>query len=488
MGWQDDEVVEPAQASWQDDPVVEQQPTAQAAAPQQPGLLDRTAQLASTSSPFLTPLVEMAAHAGSGMLATPVAGLAGIAGSLLPGQRGQGADVTEAVQSAGTYQPRTPMGQGLQKAGGMLPGLIAKGGDAAGQFAADVTGSPAVGAAVNTAVQFAPALLLRGRAGKVVENVNRRITDTPGAARPAAASETAPAAQRPAGLASVSKDAPSIDQLKLDAKAAYKRAEDAGIKISAKSFEGLKAKIVNELGERTDPTLHPDTTAALKRITTTKGEISLEKLDGLRQIANDAKGSVKPADQRLAAKIVDSIDEYVDGISAKDVTRGDPKGAAALKEARDLYSRQKKAETIDNLIQRAEISAPNFSASGMENALRTEFRALAKNQKQMKRFTPEERAAIIRVAKGGKAENALRMLGKFAPTGALSTAISGTLGFMAGGPAGAGALPAAGALSRYAATRMTIKNANAASELMRRGPQKNALKEPEKQRNALLNN
>lgn len=47
---------------------------------------------------------------GSRMVAGPAAGLAGIAGTLLPGKPGQGADWTKAVHNATSYDPRTPGG------------------------------------------------------------------------------------------------------------------------------------------------------------------------------------------------------------------------------------------------------------------------------------------------------------------------------------------------------------------------------------------
>jgi hypothetical protein len=453
---------------------------------QQPGLIDRTVALANFTQPVATPIAEAGMHFATSGLAAPIAGLAGIAGSILPGPRGQGANWTEGVQQALTYQPRSQGGQAVQKIGSFLPGLISKGADVAGQGAADATGSPAVGAAVNTGVQMLPALLLRGRAGKVVENVNRSPPAPARAAGPAAATEeAATAAKRPAGLAGVSEAAPSVEQLKADASAAYKRAEDAGVRISEFSLKKLKGKILNELGERVDPTLHPDTTAALKRIADTKGEISLEKLDQLRQIANDAKGSAKPADQRLAGKIVDSIDEYIDHLGPKDITKGDPAGTKALVEARELYTRQKKGEQLDQMFEDAKTKAgANYSQSGLENALRGEFKALALNKKKLAKFTPEEQAAIKRVATDGRL---LRTLGKLAPVGGMSQGLS----LIAASVQPVTLLASLGSLvAREAATRATLSRANAASELVRRGPNRLAESEPAqpKRVNALLEN
>lgn len=264
---------------------------------------------------------------------------------------------------------------------------------------------------------------------------------------------------------------PTKEQLATDSKTAYKAAEDAGIEVSEPSFASAKTGLIDALNkEGVDPTLHPKTTAALKRIAETEGPVTLQKLETLRKISKDAESSIEPADRRLAGQVVDHIDDYIERLDTTDVVSGDPAKAALLKDARNLWSRKRKADVIDELMHRAELSAPNFSASGMENAIRTEFRSLAKNQRKMRGFTKEEQAAIERVAKGGPVENSLRMLGKAAPTGVVSGALSSGAGLAFGGPIGAVALPLAGMLARSGAKKMTLNNAMAAQELMRRGP------------------
>ena len=54
---------------------------------------------------------EAALQAATGLGATALGGLAGIAGSVLPGEPGQGARWSQAVQKAGTYQPKSSAGQ-----------------------------------------------------------------------------------------------------------------------------------------------------------------------------------------------------------------------------------------------------------------------------------------------------------------------------------------------------------------------------------------
>lgn len=452
------------------------------------------------ASYFAGPM-EAAAHLGSSVLAGPASGLAGLgaAGLNTMGAKLDPASVVENVGSAMTYEPRTEVGKATSDLIDTPFRKLAEVGEAAGQGIASAgdpnrplqmripgrgpvsakeygnEGSPLMGAAVDTAIQSIPAFLLkgRGRPAEVAGDVSRpsglgaSVDSVPGTPprTPAAA------AKRPAGLGRVSEAAPTKEALGEAATAAYKRADESGVVVTPESFGALKSKITDQMErDGIDPTLHPDSTAALKRITDSDGSLSLQKLETLRRVASDAEGSIKPADQRLAGKMVDEIDDYIDSLTESDVVAGDATKAKALKEARGLYSRKMKAEELDRLVERAKLSAPNFSGSGMENALRTEFRSLAKNERKMRRFTKEEQEAIKQVAKGGTTENIMRMFGKFAPTGAVSSIISGTIGAAIGGPAGAALVPAAGLGARYAATRLTMRNADRANEIVRRGP------------------
>jgi hypothetical protein len=433
---------------------------------------------------------------GSSMVATPAAGLAGLGAAGLKAAGvtdAEPGEVVERVSSALTYQPRTAAGQRGVDVLSYPFRKLAEAGEAVGSGLASnedpnanivrrpdraniprrMEGSPAAGALANTAVQSLPALLLKSRAksGGVDGDVPRPSPLGRSALPAQAQGAPAAAAKRPTGLGAISGEVPSKEALKKASQAAYKRAEDAGVIIRPESF-GRAKQVISDLLEKEgiDPTLHPSTTAALKRISETEGPVTLQKLETLRRIAKDAEGAMAPADKRLAVKIVDTIDKYAETLGTKDISAGNPAAVSALKEARNLWSRARKADVIDDIMERAELSAPNFSASGMENAIRTEFRSLAKNERKMRMFNAEERAAIKRVAKGGPIENTLRMLGKFAPTGVVSTAGSIGAGLMTAGPVGAVALPVGGAVARYGASKMTLRNAQRAQELMRRGP------------------
>jgi CBS domain-containing protein len=105
----------------------------------------------------------------SGMVATPIAGLAGLAQGATNAMgvtNTPAADVVRGVQEKLTYQPRTKLGQATTRVISYPFEKLAQGADIAGAKTAEVTGSPALGAAVNTALQAAPAAIGKG-AGRI---------------------------------------------------------------------------------------------------------------------------------------------------------------------------------------------------------------------------------------------------------------------------------------------------------------------------------
>lgn len=102
---------------------------------------------------------ETALNLGSGMLAGPVSGLAGIGAGIGKGlgmTNADPADVVRKVGSAMTYEPKTSTGKAISGAINKPFELLGQAGDAAGSYVAEQTGSPLAGAAVNTALQAAP--------------------------------------------------------------------------------------------------------------------------------------------------------------------------------------------------------------------------------------------------------------------------------------------------------------------------------------------
>ena len=271
---------------------------------------------------------------------------------------------------------------------------------------------------------------------------------------------------------------PSVDELKAQAKAAYQKATDAGVFFDATQFDNFVNDLKTNLRDREGkqvvvlPELHPKSSAVIAAFERYKGSNkTLDDMDMLRQVARDAAASIDPADRRVGMILRNKIDEFVENVPA-----GDKAGVEALKEARGYWSRARKGDVIEDLLFDARLdSAGTFTGAGVENAIRREFKKLAKSN-DFRLFSPDEQRAITAVVEGGPVSNAMRLIGKFAPTGvvsgALGPALGSTIGFGAAGPiglTGAAIVPAVGAVGRLAATRATESAAAKASAKMRAG-------------------
>lgn len=101
-------------------------------------------------------------HLATGAVAGPIAGLAGMAAPLtnaLGVTHTAPADVVRKVAEMATYQPHTTGGKNATEAITYPLQLLAEGADRAGGAVSDVTGSPMLGAGVNTAIQALPMLV-----------------------------------------------------------------------------------------------------------------------------------------------------------------------------------------------------------------------------------------------------------------------------------------------------------------------------------------
>ena len=111
----------------------------------------------------------------------------------------------------------------------------------------------------------------------------------------------------------------------------------------------------------------------------------------------------------------------------------------------------------------------SYSQSGIDNALRVKFRQLADDPKKMRMFSQAEQDAIREVVKGGPAANALRYLGKLAPSGVVSGGAGASLGYALGGPTGALIVPGIGFVAKQSAGALTGRAAERVGELVRAG-------------------
>ena len=265
-----------------------------------------------------------------------------------------------------------------------------------------------------------------------------------------------------ASAASGSKKAPvpTVDELKDEARAIYKQAEASGVTFGraevAQTADDIAAKVISE---GIDPTLHPRATAALKRLQDAGSTgMTVKDVQTMRRVlAAAAKDPMNPDEGRIARFMIDKFDDMVAGKTPD------------LAKAREIYRTAKKGELIETAIELAKSRASQYSQSGMENALRTEFRHLQRQiiKGQLKGLTQAEIDAINKVANGGTLDNIARYVGKAAPTGAVSFMAGGGVPFMVGNAVGgpgvgavaSGATMATGFAGKAAAEAIAKNNA-----------------------------
>jgi hypothetical protein len=104
------------------------------------------------------------ANLATSTAAAPIAGIAGLFGTALPGPQGQGAEIARKTQEALTYQPKTPGGRAIAETAAAPFTYLAGKAEQAGGKVTDIFGSPALGTAASTGIQALPAVI-----GKVAQ-------------------------------------------------------------------------------------------------------------------------------------------------------------------------------------------------------------------------------------------------------------------------------------------------------------------------------
>lgn len=281
------------------------------------------------------------------------------------------------------------------------------------------------------------------------------------------------------GSRAASAATPTATDMAEQARTLYKTAEDMGVAIKPQSFSDAMDSLLTKLqAAGINPKQQPKSFETFRILLKARDagdrglRINLKDVEQLRQIAGAVLKDQDANERRVSHMIVDGIDDFMGNLKGSDITglnSGSARQAVDLiRNARELWSRKSKAEILQKAFERAtNRTSANYTSAGMQTALRQEFKAIAQNDRAMRRFNKAERAAIMKVVRGGKLENALRFIGKFAPTGYLTGA--GTVGVGLANPA-VGAAGAAGTLAaRHAAARMAIKNARNADLIVRSG-------------------
>lgn len=222
-----------------------------------------------------------------------------------------------------------------------------------------------------------------------------------------------------------------VDDLKAASNAAYSRAEQAGVAFNANGVNQLRTNIIQDLTARGyHPTNEPGVKPILDQLAKIgNGNLTLKGLDTIRKMASNGFQPGNQSNNAALTQIIGRIDELVNAADPATVLMGsNPQAAAgALKEARSMWGRAKKLETVQELLDRAGLNAGSAGAGGnVENASRQQIKRLLTNPNLKRGLTQAEQAAARKAVLGSPTQNALRLAGKLSPQGnGLMLAIGG---------------------------------------------------------------
>jgi hypothetical protein len=261
----------------------------------------------------------------------------------------------------------------------------------------------------------------------------------------------------------------SSDALNRIATDRYDQLQASGVQLKTDEFVNSMNSIAKSLRqEGYTPTGYPKITGAIQELTSTAQPKDWTELQALRKMIRSGQTSMDPEERRIASILLDEYDNYLLTVPKNAIASGDMKNAGELwSQARNSYSRMKKSEVFEDMLNEAKLDRSKFTQSGEENSLAKQLRQLAKNDKRMRLFTKEEQAAIEQAAKGGTAQNLLKFFGRFAPTGPVSGMFTGGATVM--NPAVGLTMAGTAAASRLGATNMRRTSVNELSNLMRMG-------------------
>lgn len=269
----------------------------------------------------------------------------------------------------------------------------------------------------------------------------------------------------------VGKAIPTADELRQIAEAGYKVADDAGVIVKPEGMRRIATETVNDLVEfGYHPTLQPKIATILKEMERLGNNNATYKgLHTLRKIAGQVAKSSDPSEAQMATRIIGRLDDWMANLPAEDVLTGNAQQAAqGFRQGQENWARMRRSEMIDLAKLKAERRTESTGTGGnLDNAIRQNVRAILDNPKRARGMTAAEKELAEKVVRGTPTQNVLRQVGRLSPTtGGLSAMLNvGATAFnpMMAIPGGVGLV------AKTVADRMTVKNAERLSQMIRSG-------------------
>lgn len=228
----------------------------------------------------------------------------------------------------------------------------------------------------------------------------------------------------------------SADELKRAAEQGYTDAAQSGLVFSKEAFDRIiddiiaksdEAGIGGPLSDITDD-LYKNSSKLVAKLKEMKGktEPSLEDVEMLKRIVSKA-GKGFDADAGLNKQIAKSIKGNIDSAATSDFIAGDvERGVSGIQKGRANWQKKVKTDALEKILENAKDKAgANYTQAGLLTGIRQEAKSLKRAKDFRRQWTPDEQRLITQIARGTTTENVFRLMGTFAPRGAVTGAIAG---------------------------------------------------------------
>ncbi len=360
------------------------------------------------------------------------------------------------------YKPQYETGRLLKKGAEFAPGMLLGGPEGLGARFLTNVAAPAIGSEIGESV----AGPYGGIAGALVGGVG--------------ATSAARKFQEMAAARNVAKAVPTAEDLLKSGSNGFEavKASDAVIKPS--SVQQMAKDIRTELlNDGKHPTIEGQSGlfSALDRLEalgSSAGGVTPKDMEVIRKNLVGMKTALDPSAAGAARQATNAFMEKYSNLGQADLLNGS-NPFPMLKNAVADWAAGKRSNTIQGKVDLAKLNADTAgSGANADNAMRQAIKQLARpmnntNVPVAKRlgFNDEEIAGIKKAATGSVTGNIARFVGKAAPTGIVSGALSGGAGHAVGGPLGAVGLPVAGYIAKKIGDLSTKRAVSAVDSLVR---------------------
>lgn len=208
----------------------------------------------------------------------------------------------------------------------------------------------------------------------------------------------------------------NLDDLKLQSKAAYKKLDDANIRVRSGPYKKFARMVLNDIhavgiSGRSRKTM----TAAMNELAELKNP-TFTDLFKLRKLLTTSRSNFNdPGILKAANKMTKQIDEFMASLTEKQVSKGNISNVRnLLSEAKDTWHRQAQVTTLEDLRKRAMRSEANISGDA-DLAIRSKLRSIMDSERKSLPFDDDALAAMDNIIIGTPKKNIYRRAGEMAP-------------------------------------------------------------------------